>query len=94
MAVDKIEVQQGGGSGGGSLYLVVVGSGASATRHAVTVSSPFLKKLNVEREDVADLVKRSFEFLLAREPKESILSKFDLSVISKYFPEYEEEITL
>ena len=39
-----------------------------------------------------ELIRKSFEFLLEREPKESILSRFDLSVISRYFPEYEREI--
>jgi len=37
-------------------------------------------------------VRRSFEFLLERESKDSILARFDLSVISRYFPEYEREI--
>jgi hypothetical protein len=37
-------------------------------------------------------VRRSFEFLLEREPKESILASFDLTVIARYFPEYESEI--
>jgi hypothetical protein len=32
-------------------------------------------------------------FLLKREPKESILRSFDLTVISRYFPEYEREMT-
>lgn len=41
--------------------------------------------------DVADLVKRSFEFLLAREPNSSILREFDLSTIERYFPEYPRE---
>jgi hypothetical protein len=40
----------------------------------------------------ADLVRRSFEFLLAREPKESILPSFGLSTIARYFPEFEREI--
>ena len=40
-----------------------------------------------------DLLRRSFEFLLAREPKASILGQFDLPVIGSYFPEYEAEIT-
>ena len=35
----------------------------------------------------------SFRFLLEREPKESILRSFDLTVISRYFSEYEREIT-
>ena len=42
--------------------------------------------------DVADLVQRSFEFLLAREPSSSILREFDLSTIEQYFPEYAREI--
>ena len=36
-----------------------------------------------------DLVRRSFVFLLAREPKTSILRRFELLVIARYFPEYE-----
>jgi hypothetical protein len=43
-------------------------------------------------DDVADLVKRSFEFMLAREPNTSILREFDLSTIERYFPEYAREI--
>lgn len=34
------------------------------------------------------LIAASFRFLLDREPKESILARFDLSVIERYFPEY------
>jgi hypothetical protein len=41
--------------------------------------------------DVAGLVRRSFEFLLAREPSSSILREFDLSTIERYFPEYPRE---
>ena len=43
-------------------------------------------------EPPEDLVRRSFVFLLAREPKESILGRFDLPLIGRYFPEYEREI--
>lgn len=35
-----------------------------------------------------DLVRASFEFLLQREPKESILARFELPVIGRYFPDY------
>jgi hypothetical protein len=34
----------------------------------------------------------AFRFLLDREPKESILGRFDLTVISRYFPEFEREL--
>ena len=40
-----------------------------------------------------DLVRRSFAFLLEREPKESILRSFDLPEIGRYFPDYERTIT-
>ena len=37
-----------------------------------------------------ELVHRAFEFLMARERKESILRKFDLTVIGQYFAEFEQ----
>ncbi len=40
-----------------------------------------------------ELVRRSFEFLLQRESKESILREFDLSVIQRYFPDYDQAMT-
>lgn len=60
------------------------------TTHRVRIS-------RAEREryggsDVEDLVRRSFEFMLAREPNTSILREFELSTIERYFPEYPREI--
>lgn len=40
----------------------------------------------------SELIRKSFEFLLEREPKESILKSFNLRITGKYFPEYEEVI--
>jgi len=34
----------------------------------------------------------AFRFLLDREPKESILRRFDVTVILRYFPEFEREM--
>lgn len=39
-----------------------------------------------------ELIVRSFEFLLAREPKEAILRSFNLMEIADYFPDFEHEI--
>jgi hypothetical protein len=69
----------------------VIESG-SETSHQVTVTPADHAKFAGGKVEPEELVKRSFEFLLEREPKESILSRFDLSVISRYFPEYEREI--
>ena len=64
----------------------------SSTDHEVAVSEADLQRLAPGARDPADLVRRSFEFLLAREPKASILRSFELPVIGRYFPEYEREI--
>jgi hypothetical protein len=37
-------------------------------------------------------IEAAFQFLLDREPQESILRRFDITVISRYFPEFESEL--
>jgi hypothetical protein len=71
---------------------VRVHDGGSTTEHTVTVSSANLGRLAPGAADPIDLVRRSFGFLLEREPKESILRAFDVTVIGRYFPEYERSI--
>jgi hypothetical protein len=66
--------------------------GDSHTTHEVTVKRADHARLARPSEPVAKLVERSFEFLLEREPKESIMRSFDLMVIARYFPEYERVI--
>ena len=39
-----------------------------------------------------ELVRASFAFLLDREPATSILTRFSLDVIGRYFPEYTSEL--
>jgi hypothetical protein len=70
---------------------VSVDHAGQRTRHSVTVTRSDLERWagGTEREDVESLVARSFEFLLEREPPDAILTTFDLSVIQRYFPDYE-----
>jgi len=65
----------------------------SKTHHVVTVTAEDLDRWGggSGQEDAEDLVARSFEFLLEREPATSILRRFDLSVIRRYFPEYDSQ---
>jgi hypothetical protein len=42
--------------------------------------------------DVERLVSETFVFLLEREPVSSILPRFDLTVVERYFPDYPTEI--
>jgi len=62
------------------------------TQHRVRVSQVDLARFAPGASDPVDLVEASFAFLLEREPKESILRGFDLTVIGRYFPDYEWEI--
>jgi len=72
---------------------VRVREGSSETTHEVTLRRSDFGRLGRKGESAPDFVARCFAFLLAREPKESILSRFDVSVIARYFPEFEREIT-
>lgn len=71
---------------------VRVGDDPAATNHRVTLTAADLARLAPDATEPTDLVRRSFVFLLAREPRESILRSFELPVINTYFPEYETEI--
>ncbi len=62
------------------------------TRHGVHVAAADLARLDPGASRPERLVTASFEFLLEREPPESILREFDLAVIARYFPEYPREI--
>jgi hypothetical protein len=67
---------------------VTVEERGSSSRHLVRVSSADLERWARGRGP-EDLVKDSFAFLLEREPKQSILKEFDLSIIKRYFPDYD-----
>ena len=67
-------------------------SGQKTTSHTVTLRKEYYEKLTAGSVDADTLIRKSFEFLLQREPNTSILPSFDLTVIGRYFPEYEATI--
>jgi hypothetical protein len=79
-------------STGGWAADVVVREGESETLHALTLDRGTHQRLAGGRATPEELLRASFEFLLEREPKESILRSFDVRDIPRYFPEYEREI--
>ena len=81
----RVVAIDGGESGAGWLMRVTVADGARTT-HTVRVSRAEHERYG--GGDITDLVRRSFDFLLAREPASSILREFDLGTIERYFPEY------
>ena len=75
-----------------SKFRVRVTEAGSESTHEVTLRPNDSARLTGGKVEPEELVRRSFEFLLEREPKESILIRFDLPVIGRYFPEFEREI--
>ena len=62
------------------------------TTHEVTVTDQSLTDLTENKMTKTQLLKFSFNFLLDREPNTSILSSFDINVISKYFSDYRDKV--
>ena len=58
------------------------------TSHNVTLTDDTHQNLTNGKVSKKKLIEFSFKFLLEREPNTSILSSFELNVISEYFPEY------
>ena len=58
------------------------------TIHKVFISNQTYLDLTSKKIFKKELIKFSFDFLLEREPNTAILSSFELTEISKYFPEY------
>ncbi|HWH60755.1 MAG TPA: hypothetical protein VN682_24230 [Terriglobales bacterium] len=77
---------------GENTYAVRVIQGKSESTHRVTLEDKDYTRLTDGNVTPEELIRRSFEFLLEHESKESILESFDLMVISRYFPQYEREI--
>ena len=74
-------------------FAVEVRDGRGSSRHTVTLDPALLARLTAGRRvgDTA-FIEAVFEFLLERESKESILSRFDVSVVARYFPEFDTAI--
>ena len=71
----------------GDRFAVTIEERGTKSIHEVTATQ---KQVGLLCEDCepARLVEASMHFLLDREPKESIMNRFDLDVIARFFPEY------
>ncbi|MFW6092648.1 MAG: hypothetical protein ACODAC_01655 [Pseudomonadota bacterium] len=72
-------------------FRVTVTEGPGETHHQVTMSHDLCERLGGGQAPEA-CIEAAFRFLLDREPKESILGRFDVTVITRYFPEFDEEL--
>jgi hypothetical protein len=68
---------------------VVVRDARSESRHRVTISADDAARWAKLGADASHCVEAAMGFLTDREPKEAILSAFDIGVIRRYFPEFD-----
>jgi hypothetical protein len=91
--VSDIDVRcEPAGSDAWSCEVELAEAGVVVSRHSVRVSRPDLRRLAPDESEPDELVRRSFRFLLEREAPSMILRSFDLSDITRYFPEFEREV--
>jgi hypothetical protein len=76
---------------GGGAFRVQVIAGETTT-HQVTVPPDLVDDLGLQGVPPDAVVRESFAFLLEREPNTSILPAFSLDEITRYFPDYREEL--
>jgi len=73
------------------VFVVTVADSINTT-HTVTVTDQSLTDLTENNVTKTQLLEFSFNFLLDREPNTSILSSFNINVISRYFSDYRDEV--
>ena len=74
-------------------FVILVREKETQSQHLVTLDDAYYHLLTQGKITKEGLIRKSFQFLLERESKESILHSFNLQMIKRYFPEYEEEMS-
>jgi len=74
-----------------NVYEVIV-EGEQETSHRVHMSQEYYRTLCGARVTHEYVLVQCFRFLLEREPNTAILAEFDITEISRYFPEFEDEV--
>lgn len=72
-------------------FEVVLRDGKEEMHYQVTMTRADFERLGDGNVSSEECIRAAFLFLLDREPKNSILRRFDVSVIERYFPEFGRE---
>ncbi len=86
-----IEVERVSSEAAAQVFRVTLVEDPTSSEHLVTVTSP-APEIADRYPSIEAFVRTCFEFLLAREPKESILPSFEIREIGRYFPQWEREL--
>ena len=75
-----------------SRFNVRVAEDDTATEHVVTLSGVDYERLGKGYRSPEAFVRECFAYLLELEPKDQIMTSFDISQIGIYFPDFELDI--
>jgi hypothetical protein len=73
-------------------FAVTVREPDGETSHQVSMSRQTWQRLCAGKYPPERCIDAAFRFLLDREPKESILGRFDVTLIARYFPSFERDL--
>ena len=73
-------------------FAVTVREPNGETSHQVSMSRQTWQRLCGGRYPPERCIDAAFRFLLDHEPKESILGRFDVTLIARYFPSFERDL--
>jgi hypothetical protein len=90
--VADIRVTKAGDTGERLSFDVDVTDAGGSSHHEVTLARSDWERQSGRYTEPEEFVRRCFEFLLEREPKESILRRFDVREIGTYFPEFVRDV--
>jgi hypothetical protein len=76
--------------GGGLVFDVIARDARGESQHRVTIEPDEARRWARLGAEPLRCVEAVMRFLIDREPKESILSAFDMSVVRRYFPEFDD----
>ncbi len=76
--------------GGGLTFDVIVHDGRGESQHRVTIEADEAERWAGLGAEPSRCIEAVMRFLLDREPKELILSAFDMRVVQRYFPEFDD----
>jgi hypothetical protein len=74
-------------------FEVVVQDKAGEAHYDVSMAKAMFERLSGGKATPEACVHAAFLFLLDREPRQSILRRFDIAVIERYFPEFFREFS-
>jgi hypothetical protein len=72
------------------VFDVIVRDARGESRHRVTIQADEARRWAKFGAKPSHCVEAAMRFLIDREPKESILSVFDMRVVRGYFPEFDD----